>query len=178
MPAFGACVGRRIDIVETPVSATDFLCAFAVVLDEGAAFAVVVDVFSHPDLIFENDGSVFLAVSRVGQCIVFDVLVEKVFLGQAVDEIVSRKVPPTFVANVELAWKRIARETRVVYGAFLVVCFVFLCIGCSPTVVGADEILAVIFAIDLVRTATVRFEKFVMGRVAIGELSAMPPQVP
>ena len=171
-------MGRRIDIVETPVSATDFFCAFAVVLDEGVAFAVVVDVFSRPDLIFENDGSVFLAVSRIGQCIVFDVLVEKVFLGQAIDEIVSRKVPPPFVANVELAWERIAREARVVCGAFLVVCFVFLCVWRSPIAVGADEILAVIFAIDLVRTATVCLEKFVMGGVAIGELSAMPPQVP
>jgi len=171
-------VGGRIDIVEPPVSATDFLCAFAVVFDEGVAFAVVVDVFSHPDLVLENDGSVFLAVSRVGQCIVFDVLVEKVFLGQAIDKIVSRKVPPPFVANVELAWKRIARKARVVCCAFLVVCFVFLCVWRSPTVVGADEILAVVFAIDLVRTATVRFEKFVMGRVAIGELSAMSPQVP
>ena len=171
-------MGGGVGIVEAPVSATDFLCTLAEILDEGVAFVVVVDVFSHPDLILENDGSVFLAVSRVGQCIVFDVLVEKVFLRQAVDEIVSRKVPPTFVANVELAWKRIARETRVVYGAFLVVCFVFLCIGCSPTVVGADEILAVIFAIYLVRAATVCLEKSVMGGVAIGKLSAMPPQVP
>ena len=171
-------MGGGVGIVEAPVSATDFLCAFAVVLDKGVAFAVVVDVFSHPDLIFENDGSVFLAVSRIGQCIVFDVLVEKVFLGQAIDEIVSRKVPPPFVANVELAWERIARKARVVCCAFLVVCFVFLCVWRSPTVVGADEILAVVFAIDLVRTATVRFEKFVMGGVAIGELSAMSPQVP
>ena len=171
-------MGGGVGIVEAPVSATDFLCAFAEILDEGVVFAVVVDVFSHPDLIFENDGSVFLAVSRIGQCIVFDVLVEKVFLRQAIDEIVSRKVPPTFVANVELAWERIAREARIVCGAFLVVCFVFLCVGSPPIVVGADEILAVIFAIDLVRTATVRFEKFVMGRVAIGELSAMSPQVP
>ncbi len=170
-------MGGGVGIVEAPVSATDFLCAFAVVLDKGVAFAVVVDVFGHPDLIFENDGSVFLAVSRVGQCIVFDVLVEKVFLGQAVDEIVSRKVPPPFVAYVELAWERIAREARIVCCAFLVVCFVFLCVWRSPTVVGADEILAVVFAIDLVRTATVRFEKFVMGGVAIGELSAMSPQV-
>ena len=171
-------MGGRIDIVEAPVSATDFLCAFAVVLDKGVAFAVVVDVFGHPDLIFENDGSVFLAVSRIGQCIVFDVLVEKVFLGQAIDEIVPRKVPPSFVANVEFAWERIARETRVVYGAFLVVCFVFLCVWCSPIVVGTDEILAVIFAIYLVRAATVCLEKSVMGGVAIGKLSAMPPQVP
>ncbi len=171
-------MGRCIDIVEPPVSATDFLCTFAVILDEGVAFAVVVDVFCHPNLVLENDGSVFLAVSRVGQCIVFDVLVEKVFLGQAVDKIVSRKVPPPFVANVELAWERIAREARVVCCAFLVVCFVFLCVWRSPIVVGADEILAVVFAIDLVRTATVRFEKFVMGGVAIGELSAMSPQVP
>ena len=171
-------MGGRIDIVEAPVSATDFLCAFAVVLDKGVAIAVVVDVFGHPDLIFENDGSVFLAVSRVGQCIVFDVLVEKVFLGQAVDEIVPRKVPPSFVANVEFTWERIARETRVVYGAFLVVCFVFLCVWCSPIVVGTDEILAVIFAIYLVRAATVCLEKSVMGGVAIGKLSAMPPQVP
>ena len=158
MPAFGACVGRRIDIVETPVSATDFLCAFAVVLDKGVAFAVVVDVFGHPDLVLENDGSVFLAVSRVGQCIVFDVLVEKVFLRQAIDKIVSRKVPPTFVTDVELAWERIAWEASVVYGAFLAVRFVFLCVWRSPTVVGADEILAVVFAIDLVRTATVCLE--------------------
>ena len=171
-------MGGGVGIVEAPVSATDFLCAFAEILDEGVAFAVVVDVFGHPDLIFENDGSVFLAVSRIGQCIVFDVLVEKVFLGQAIDEIVPRKVPPSFVANVEFTWERIARETRVVCCAFLVVCFVFLCVWRSPTVVGADEILAVIFAIDLVRTATVRFEKFVMGGVAIGELSAMSPQVP
>ena len=105
MPAFGACVGRCIDIVETPVSATDFLRASAVIFDEGIAFAVVIDVFCHPDLILENDGSVFLAVSRIGQCIVFDVLIEKVFLGQAIDKIVSRKVPPSFVANVELAWE-------------------------------------------------------------------------
>ena len=171
-------MGGGVGIVEAPVSATDFLCAFAVVLDKGVAFAVVVDVFGHPDLIFENDGSVFLAVSRIGQCIVFDVLVEKVFLGQAIDEIVPRKVPPSFVANVEFTWERIARETRVVYGAFLVVCFVFLCVWRSPIVVGTDEILAVIFAIYLVRTATVRFEKSVMGGVAIGKLSAMPPQVP
>ena len=171
-------MGGGVGIVEAPVSATDFLCAFAEILDEGVAFAVVVDVFGHPDLIFENDGSVFLAVSRVGQCIVFDVLVEKVFLGQAIDEIVSRKVPPPFVANIELAGEGIARKARIVCGAFLVVCFVFLCVGSPPIVVGADEILAVIFAIDLVRTATVRFEKFVMGGVAIGELSAMSPQVP
>ncbi len=170
-------MGGRIDIVEPPVSATDFLCALAEILDEGVAFAVVVDVFCHPDLILENDGSVFLAVSRVGQCIVFDVLVEKVFLGQAIDEIIARKVPPSFVANVELAWERIARKARVVCCAFLVVCFVFLCVWRSPIVVGADEILAVIFAIDFVRTATVCLEKSVMGGVAIGELSAMPPQV-
>ena len=170
-------MGGRIDIVEPPVSATDFLSASAVILDEGIAFAVVVDVFCRPDLVLENDGSVFLAVSRIGQCIVFDVLIEKVFLGQAIDKIVSRKVPTPFVANVELAWERIARKARVVCRAFLVVCFVFLCVWRSPIVVGADEILAVIFAIDLVRTATVRFEKFVMGGVAIGELSAMSPQV-
>ncbi len=171
-------MGGGVGIVEAPVSATDFLCAFAVVLDEGVAFAVVVDVFGHPDLILENDGSVFLAVSRVGQCVVFDILVEKVFLGQAIDEVVPREVPPTFVAYVELAWERIARETRVVYGAFFAVCFVFLCVWRSPIVVGTDEILAVIFAIYLVRAATVCFEKSVMGGVAIGELSAMPPQVP
>ena len=170
-------MGGRIDIVEPPVSATDFLCAFAEILDEGIAFAVVVDVFCHPDLVLENDGSVFFAVSRVGQCIVFDVLVEKVFLGQAIDEIIARKVPPSFVANVELAGEGIARKARVVCGAFLVVCFVFLCVWRSPIVVGADEILAVIFAIDFVRTATVCLEKSVMGGVAIGELSAMPPQV-
>lgn len=171
-------MGGGVGIVEAPVSATDFLCTLAEILDEGVAFVVVVDVFSHPDLILENDGSVFLAVSRIGQCIVFDVLVEKVFLGQAIDEIVPRKVPPSFVANVEFAWERIARETRVVYGAFLVVCFVFLCVWRSPIVVGTDEILAVIFAIYLVRAATVCLEKSVMGGVAIGKLSAMPPQVP
>jgi len=170
-------VGGRVDIVETPVSATDFLCAYAEILDEGVVFAVVVDVFCRPDLILENDGSVFLAVSRVGQCIVFDILVEKVFLGQAIDEIIARKIPPSFVANVELAGEGIARKARVVCGAFLVVCFVFLCVWRSPIVVGADEILAVIFAIDLVRTAMVCLEKSVMGGVAIGELSAMPPQV-